>query len=1024
MVLTDADFGRAYLTEGWARRFLLDIFMDDSLCVLFVGYSGGDPPVQYLARALPPAGIERRFALTPETNVVEWKRLGVVPVAYKTADTDGEPHEQLRLVLGQWADFAQTGSLGHEARVHEVVTGASALDGDEAQSTPPRLVLDPERESYLLDCITDPLRRRFFVQHARGVLWLRWARQHGLLDPLFKPQELDEQAQQLSRWAAAEVAACPHELASLLPPRASSLAAPFWWALAFEAEHNPQPEASGWQALIAVLLCWAPPGDHRGLWARLAVRIDAGRTPGLAVLLVLEALKPVIEAGSTLTSPQFDLVGDGNTAYELARMRERLLPALPSLAPELLPSLEGLVRTVAALGRACGGADHGWDRLSRARPAIEPHPQNRDWSIGACLIDLLRECLDALSRGRPDLVSGIEERWASDSEHQLLTRMAIYRVAEDATRSGEDKIRWLLKHGFLYVYGLKHEVFRLLERSYPQAAAAVRAELLKEIVAGNPRMAGAEPESRASFEYEIYNALVWLRQADPACPLVEAHLSSAQRANPDFVAREFPDLDSWVGSPRVVGDGPSVEDLATMSAEEIADLDLARGAGELADYLSRHMDRSWPLVNALASRQRWKSWGHWGAILSAWGSALDEAGWPRALEYLQEHVGDLKHHLREIADMLAHASEARPARLPGTCIPSALRLAGTVTATSVLIDEQAAVGTEDIAAQSLNHSVGRLFPFWLNLTSVAREGRPGVPLPVEARADIERVLAAEGTASQVAAAALGAQLHYLYALDREWARAVVLPLMDWDRDPRIARGAWHGFLTWGRWTHELLPELRRLYEGACQHLDQLCEEHVRHLGGHFAAIFVFGADPAMGHALATRLAATGSSRACSSFAYSIWDALGGMEEAGKETLWSTRLGDYWRLRQAGAPSPLLIEELKWMLAWLPRLGPVFAAAADRACAAPAVTGVDLAFLFEGLKKGDHPERTPQEVLTVVAHWLRGASKPFWGEEEVFEILKRLRVAGIPAADLRPVCETLTELDANGAAVWLRLNAPD
>ena len=26
MVLTDADFGRAYLTEGWARRFLVEVF--------------------------------------------------------------------------------------------------------------------------------------------------------------------------------------------------------------------------------------------------------------------------------------------------------------------------------------------------------------------------------------------------------------------------------------------------------------------------------------------------------------------------------------------------------------------------------------------------------------------------------------------------------------------------------------------------------------------------------------------------------------------------------------------------------------------------------------------------------------------------------------------------------------------------------------------------------------------------------------------------------------------------------------
>ena len=40
MVLTDIDFGRVYLTEGWARRFLISLFREFK--VLFVGYSHSD----------------------------------------------------------------------------------------------------------------------------------------------------------------------------------------------------------------------------------------------------------------------------------------------------------------------------------------------------------------------------------------------------------------------------------------------------------------------------------------------------------------------------------------------------------------------------------------------------------------------------------------------------------------------------------------------------------------------------------------------------------------------------------------------------------------------------------------------------------------------------------------------------------------------------------------------------------------------------------------------------------------------
>ena len=66
MVLTDMDFGRAYLTEGWARRFLVDLFR--SFPILFVGYSHNDIVVNYLARAMPPSE-KGLFALTDDVDV-------------------------------------------------------------------------------------------------------------------------------------------------------------------------------------------------------------------------------------------------------------------------------------------------------------------------------------------------------------------------------------------------------------------------------------------------------------------------------------------------------------------------------------------------------------------------------------------------------------------------------------------------------------------------------------------------------------------------------------------------------------------------------------------------------------------------------------------------------------------------------------------------------------------------------------------------------------------------------------------
>ena len=50
LVLTAADFGRAYLTEQWAARFVTELFRE--FTVVFAGYSVGDPVMSYMVDAL------------------------------------------------------------------------------------------------------------------------------------------------------------------------------------------------------------------------------------------------------------------------------------------------------------------------------------------------------------------------------------------------------------------------------------------------------------------------------------------------------------------------------------------------------------------------------------------------------------------------------------------------------------------------------------------------------------------------------------------------------------------------------------------------------------------------------------------------------------------------------------------------------------------------------------------------------------------------------------------------------------
>lgn len=77
MVVTDEDFGRAYLTEGYASRFLVKLF--ESYTVLFIGYSYNDTILRYLTRAMSRQNADKRYILTCDRKS-DWASLGINPI--------------------------------------------------------------------------------------------------------------------------------------------------------------------------------------------------------------------------------------------------------------------------------------------------------------------------------------------------------------------------------------------------------------------------------------------------------------------------------------------------------------------------------------------------------------------------------------------------------------------------------------------------------------------------------------------------------------------------------------------------------------------------------------------------------------------------------------------------------------------------------------------------------------------------------------------------------------------------------
>lgn len=105
-VLSSSEFGRAYLSDGWATTFIREIL--GKYTVVFVGYTADDPPVQYLLEALRKTSGNRENAYAFQSGdhddaVARWRHKGVKAIPYSPEHA----HAALWQSLYAWAERAR-----------------------------------------------------------------------------------------------------------------------------------------------------------------------------------------------------------------------------------------------------------------------------------------------------------------------------------------------------------------------------------------------------------------------------------------------------------------------------------------------------------------------------------------------------------------------------------------------------------------------------------------------------------------------------------------------------------------------------------------------------------------------------------------------------------------------------------------------------------------------------------------------------------------------------------------------------
>ena len=980
MVLTDQDFGRAYLTEadGWARRFLVDLFT--SYTVLFVGYSHSDTIMNYLTPSLPPDGNQSRFTLVGDqsNDLDHWRRMGIEPITFE--QTHANDFSGLDTAVKGLADFVRRGILDWQREITKIACGL-----------PP---IDEESAGIIEHAFSDPVMTRFFVEDAESPEWIPWLDRRRYLNDLFNDGELNEQDGTLIQWLVSRFAmAHDNELFTLIGKHGRKIHRELWRRLDLELQHSIQqsPDAQVITRWVLFLTSTIPQGadDLELSWLAKACA-SIGAADGLLRVYwaITASINPV-----PLRSRSQDAAMFHHRMKEI--FSEYIAPNMRELAEPLLTLTTIRLEERHAVEVAWKKGDSQWSPDIFSRSAIEPHEQDKFEEDVDALIDTARECLEYLAKNDPTITG----RWCdrhSQSKSPLLRRLAIHAMSARTDLTDDDKIAWLLERCDISEIAARHEIFRAAANAYPLADEHQRQALIESISLFRPQYNERDHEDKRTAYYH-FNWFHWLHQSDPSCKIAKAALDSVWKQHPDFVPREHPDLIYYFHTGRV-------------TSRWTVDMLLMKAVHEVLPYLLSYeptdqqrfdgydrcallstikeaakINPSWGLAvaDAMVEQEEWDA-DLWRHVIAAWSDAeFDNAGVNRVLAHLS--ADELhRRHTREIARVLVE-------------LPRQTTDAGTVdflnTANQIAIalrlyaaEDEVPQMTSSIGGvpqyvswltNAINHTSGHIARFWIYSIGLWKNQQHVVEQSLSAgyRDALDATIGDAGTAGKFGRSVLSSYFQFLLAVDEEWTVANLAPLFDIEHED--FQCAWDGFLTWGRLSPRSVEVLGDKFIAATSRVSQefqgqMLEQFVKYYVGALSQTI-----SSANEAWISEFFKNANADMKRHFGLEIYQHLRDSEERKQQEWWSIWLKDYWQNRLQGVPIPLDEVEIPCMLGWAMHLPAVFPEAVSLATHLRS-TPLNIDLDLHDIDGSDLIQQHPVALAELLIHFGKCETQPwFW-----------------------------------------------
>ena len=1005
MVLTDADFGCAYLTEGWARRFLVDLFR--AFTVLFVGYGHNDTVMNYLARALPIDQTQSRFVITDEADGNRWEILDTKPVFF--AKPGKHDYSALYEGIAGLAKYARRGILDWQRDITEIAKNPPSLD---------QAAMD-----LVGDGMSDPAHTRFFTEAASHIEWVQWLDERGHLDSLFgvgTPPILEEPTATLGRWLARKFTKDhSDELFHLIGRHGMNLHPDFWHILGYglASEENTPWEPDTLSRWVSMLLTTAPPQPYSYLLQSLGKHCtEAGLTDSLLeVFRLMSAIKISVKPRLTLSQ---DDPGPSSTAeavqihkhYQLNELWEKgLTPNLNDVAEPLLSQLVDSFTTRHHTLCAWQAAGRDWDPESYGRSAIEPHEQDAYPQSVDVLIDAARDSLEHLVTKQPE----ISATWCDQlirSDVPILRRLAVHTLNLRSDLTPNAKIDWVMDKIGLHDQPAHHELCQVMRTIYADATLEQRQAIIEEVFKFDlPRHDGEDIDSIIAYQH--FTWFTWLSESDPDCDFVRKSAEDIAKQYPKFKPRPWADLTHYSSSGFVTHQSPwSVDELLSKPAKKWVDKLLAfqdpdpfeqnpRDRTGLASAVEEAATRDFlwgiELADTLAQLESWAT-DFWPPLMRSWARQLGEKEQGKVLDRLLQSELQ-KPHVRTVAETLTLLVKEGNLSHSSGLLSKANQIA--IKAWDNIDETESIVPMEDWYGRAINHPAGILAQFWMHSISSWYNQQDQQPAGIseEHLGFMNQIIEEETPAGRLGKSAIARQFGFLTAVDQKWVIGHLVPLFgSKNKEDRVA--VWQSLLYDG-----INPGVAEILEdpflSALADMNELFPPETKSRDlfiRHLTELLTFFVDQPLDSWIPTFFDKAGVDDR-KKFAWNIEDILRHMETGPNRDLWDRWLRKYWKNRLQGTPASLGPSEAGAMLGWLPYLHDLFPEAVDLT-----VQTTDLHLehgsIIHSLKSTGTGESYTEATAKLLVY-LSGQDLPTWAWHGGRELIENL-INGDISEDLR------------------------